>query len=142
MELTLTRHTLAETYTEGNLTFDSVPDVIPTTEDRVRTDGVKVPSETAIPAGRYKVSLDIVSPKFSRYPFYMEVCNGKLPRLLDVPNFTGILFHCGVDEDNSDGCILTNRRKRSLEEAKKHFRRLMEILYAAPDKDDIWITVK
>lgn len=142
MELTLKRHTFCDTYTEGSLTFDTVDDVIPTTEDRVRENGVKVPSETAIPAGRYKVSLDTVSPKFSQYPFYMEVCEGKLPRLLDVPNFTGVLFHCGVNEDNSSGCILTNDRNRPLEESKQHFRRLMEILYAAPDKDDIWVTIE
>ena len=94
MEIFLKRHTFTENYTLGNLTFDNSDIVLPTTEDKVRPKGEKVYGETAIPEGRYKVSLDIVSPKFSQYPFYMEVCEGKLPRLQNVPNFTGVLIHC------------------------------------------------
>ena len=48
---------------------------------------------TAIPRGIYELTLDIVSPKFSKYDFYKEVCNGKLPRLKNVKGFEGILIH-------------------------------------------------
>ena len=50
---------------------------------------LKIPGETAIPKGTYKVTLDVVSPKFSKYPFYMKVCEGKLPRLIDVKGYEG-----------------------------------------------------
>ena len=69
---------------------------------------IKVPGETAIPKGTYKVTLDIVSPKFSKYPFYMEVCEGKLPRLIDVKGYEGVLIHVadGIKRDALlQGCI-------------------------------------
>lgn len=141
MELYLKRHTLADTYTLGNLTFDNCDTVLPITEDKVRPNGEKVYGKTAIPEGRYKVSLDIVSPKFSQYPFYMEVCEGKLPRLQNIPNFIGILIHCGINEENSLGCPILNKRNEPLEKSKEYFRKMMEILSSAPNKDDIWINV-
>lgn len=141
MELYLKRHTYSENYTLGNLTFANEDISIPTVEDKVRPNGEKVYGETAIPAGRYKVSLDVVSPKFSQYPFYMEVCEGKLPRLQDVPGFSGILLHCGINEENSLGCPILNKRNGSLEKSKEYFRKMMEILSSVPDKNDVWINV-
>lgn len=141
MELYLKRHTYSENYTLGNLTFGNYDISIPTVEDKVRPGGEKVYGKTAIPEGRYKVSLDIVSPKFSQYPFYMEVCEGKLPRLQNVPNFTGVLVHCGVNEENSLGCPILNKRNGSLEKSKEYFRKMMEILSSVPDKNDVWINV-
>jgi hypothetical protein len=67
---------------------------------------VKVKSKTAIPRGRYRVTLDVVSPKFSLKPYYKAFCSGKVPKLLDVPGFDGILMHKGVSEKSSAGCII------------------------------------
>ena len=69
---------------------------------------LKIPGETAIPKGTYKVTLDVVSPKFSKYPFYMKVCEGKLPRLIDVKGYEGVLIHVadGIKRDTLlQGCI-------------------------------------
>ena len=60
----------------------------------------KVFGQTAIPAGIYKVILSY-SPKFKR----------KLPRLLDVPHFIGILAHRGLVAENSLGCLLVGENK-------------------------------
>lgn len=141
MELYLKRYTYADTYTLGNITFDNYDISIPTVEDKVRQDGEKVYGETAIPAGRYKVLLDVVSPKFSKYPFYMEVCEGKLPRLQDVPGFSGILLHCGINEENSLGCPILNNRNAPLEKSKEYFIQMMDILKSVPDKNDVWINI-
>jgi hypothetical protein len=65
-----------------------------TLEDTVRL-GKKVPKETAIPAGTYPLILN-VSPKYGKV----------MPRLLDVPNFDGILIHPGNTEEDTWGCIL------------------------------------
>lgn len=61
---------------------------------------IKIPNETAIPLGIYKVAL-IKSPKFGRV----------LPRLLDVPGFEGILIHRGNTNKDTSGCILVGENK-------------------------------
>lgn len=57
----------------------------------------KIKGDTAIPTGTYNIILDIVSSKysnFSKYP-YVKFCGGKMPRLLNVPGYEGILIHAG-----------------------------------------------
>lgn len=142
MEIFLKRHTFTENYTLGTITFDCNSASFPTVEDKVREKGKKIQNKTAIPYGRYRVSLDVVSPKFSQYPFYMEVCEGKLPRLLDVSGFTGILTHCGRNEAQSSGCIIINDYNASLDRSKEYFKSFMGILESAPDKDNIFITIE
>ena len=70
-----------------------------TLEDRVRDLGPngegKVFGATAIPAGIYKIILNM-SQRFQKI----------LPRLLDVPFFTGILIHKGNTAEDTHGCIL------------------------------------
>jgi hypothetical protein len=34
-----------------------------------------------------------------------------LPRLLNVPNFDGILIHNGTDENSTSGCIIVGENK-------------------------------
>ena len=108
----------------------------------------KVYVKTAIPTGRYEVTIDIFSPKFSKYPFYMEVCNGFLPRLKNVPAYDGILFHVmdGVKgADLSYGCIGVGRNKikGGLLEGKDYFKKLYAILVQAKkDGKKIFVTVK
>lgn len=108
---------------------------------------IKVQDETAIPSGRYRITMDVVSPKFSKYPFYMEVCKGKLPRLLDVPGFEGILIHVADGpraEDLLSGCIGIGENKvvGQLTNGKKTFEKVYKLLKAAHDRgEEIWITV-
>lgn len=139
MELILKR-TPNGKFTTGVLTVEGRPEKFPTVEDEVRKDGVKVPGLTAIPAGRYRVTLDVKSPKFSQYDFYMEVCRGYLPRLLDVPGFDGILIHSGRTEQQSSGCIILNDYNAPLERSKEYFRKLYAILET--DRDNLWLTIE
>ena len=117
MKLTIKRTITRNNYTLGELYIDG-QFFCSTLEDRDRgltqsmsvkqIKSMKVPGETAIPKGTYKVTLDIVSPKFSKYPFYMEVCEGKLPRLIDVKGYEGVLIHVadGIKRDALlQGCI-------------------------------------
>lgn len=117
MKLTIKRTITRNNYTLGELYIDG-QFFCSTLEDRDRgltqsmsvkqIKSMKVPGETAIPKGTYKVTLDVVSPKFSKYPFYMEVCEGKLPRLIDVKGYEGVLIHVadGIKRDALlQGCI-------------------------------------
>jgi hypothetical protein len=80
---------------------------------------IKVPHETAIPTGVYKVIVNL-SPAKRR----------KLPRLLDVPGFSGILIHRGNTKNDSSGCILIgeNRVKGKVINSTPYEKRLVEIL--------------
>lgn len=117
MKLTIKRTITRNNYTLGKLYIDGVY-FCDTLEDRDRgltqnmsveqIKSMKVPGETAIPKGTYRVTLDVVSPKFSKYPFYMQTCGGKLPRLIDVKGYEGVLIHVadGPKRDSLvQGCI-------------------------------------
>lgn len=106
---------------------------------------LKKPSITAIPKGTYKITLDVISPRFSSQPFYKEVCNGKLPRLLNVKGFEGVLIHCGNTAQDSSGCILvgTNSEKGKVCNSKDTFKKLYNILKEANNKgEEIIIKIK
>lgn len=117
MKLTIKRTITRNSYTLGELYIDG-QFFCSTLEDRDRgliqnmsieqIKSIKVPGETAIPKGTYRVTLDVVSPKFSKYPFYMQTCGGKLPRLIDVKGYDGVLIHVadGPKRDSLlQGCI-------------------------------------
>ena len=59
----------------------------------------KIMHETAIPRGRYRLSL-VASPKFGPDSILVN----------DVPGYTGILVHSGLNEDHTSGCILVGDR--------------------------------
>lgn len=126
MELILHRKYLKNDYTIGNLYLkDSCGNqkfLCNVLEDKVRdinkngkfdNGEVKVQDRTAIPYGEYKIDMDTVSPKFGnaiKYPKYAKY-GGKLPRLCNVPHFSGILVHCGSDASHSSGCLLVGENK-------------------------------
>lgn len=64
---------------------------------------------TAIPTGRYQVTMDVISPRLSKSNFYKQYGGGRVPRLLNVPAFEGILIHCGNTAKDTDGCILVGK---------------------------------
>ena len=117
MELLLKRIARRETYTIGRLYVDGVY-VCDTLEDKDRglkqSDAYaankrkKVQGQTAIPTGRYQVTLGVKSPKYSLKNAY-DWCGGYLPRVLNVPCFDGILIHAGNTAKDTEGCILVGR---------------------------------
>lgn len=95
---------------------------------------LKVASETAIPTGTYDITLNVISPKFSTKPFYKTYANGsRVPRLLNVKGFEGILIHCGKTEKSSAGCIIigVNKIKGGVIESEETFKKLYPILQEA-----------
>lgn len=92
MEMLLKRGKSTEKSTPGELYVDGKVECY-TLEDVVRP--IKIPGQTAIPAGTYKVIIDM-SNRFKRL----------LPLLIDVPNFSGVRIHPGNTDTDTDGCIL------------------------------------
>lgn len=106
---------------------------------------IKVYGETAIPIGTYKIDMNTISPKFSKYPFYQEVCKGKIPRLIGVKGFNGILIHVADGYKGASlvqGCIGIgkNKIKGGLLEGKETFKKLYSILSSC-NNDQIEIEI-
>lgn len=104
---------------------------------------LKRPSTTAIPRGTYEITLNVVSPRFGSKPFYKEVCDGKLPRLLNVKGFDGVLIHAGNTAEDSTGCLLVgqNKVKGQVINSQATFRELYKLLKDRHDKGEK-ITIK
>ena len=101
---------------------------------------------TAIPTGEYKVQMNVVSPKFSKSDWYVRNCNGaRVPRLLDVKGFDGVLIHSGNTALDTDGCLLVGKNdvKGMVTKSKDYFLQLYNKVYAAYKKgESITITIK
>lgn len=143
MELRVERRWKKEGYTIGILYINGVR-FCETLEDTVRPNGVKIYGKTAIPAGRYRITMDIVSDKF-RNRSWAKPYNGKLPRLLNVPNFEGVLIHVGNRPEDTLGCILVgnNRVKGMVLDSTQRFKELMfKLILANQSGEEIWITIE
>lgn len=123
MKLRLNRKYPKEEYTIGELLIDGKY-FCDTLEDRVRdlTKELKIAGRTAIPEGEYEIIINI-SPRFRR----------KLPRLLDVPGFSGVLIHRGNSAEDTAGCILVgeNKVRGRLVNSTGYELRLLELLERA-----------
>lgn len=108
----------------------------------VNGNGINDDAITAIPRGTYKVTLDVVSPKFSKKDYYKKFCNGKVPRLLNVPGFDGVLMHCGSTAKSSAGCLILgyNKIKGGVIDSQKAFELVYKELLK--DKNNITIEIK
>ena len=117
MELKLKRIALKKEYTIGRLYIDGKY-FCDTLEDTVRdlnkngkfdNGEKKIAGLTAIPYGKYEVTLKVRSPRYSKIQKYIDFCGGYMPRLLKVLDFEGILMHPGTTAKDSAGCILIGK---------------------------------
>lgn len=115
-------YTIGKMYLNGEYFCDTL-------EDAIRP--VKIPNETAIPAGTYKVEVTY-SPRFKR----------NLPLLVDVPNYTGIRIHNGSNKDHTSGCILVgfNTSKGKLTDSRKTSDQLTNLLESLSEPIEIEIS--
>ena len=140
-------YTIGELYINGKFFCHTMED-----KDRGLTQNMplaeikkrKVYAKTAIPSGTYKITMDVRSPKFSnyaKYPNYKRY-GGRLPRLLNVPGFEGILIHIGNDASWSAGCLLVgmNTVKGKVMQSTETFHKLMSELLK--DRRNITITIE
>lgn len=150
MELRLKRIARRSTYTIGKLYIDGeyFCDTLEDTDRGLRQDmplavirATKRKGITAIPTGRYRVTLGVQSPKFSKKAIY-QFCNGYLPRLINVPGYEGVLIHVGNTDKDTEGCLLVGRNTQvgKVLESRKTFIALYDRLLGA--EDEIYITVE
>jgi hypothetical protein len=78
-------------YIDGSWCYYTLED----TDRKLEEGGVKIPGKTAIPRGRFKVTISW-SNRFRRL----------MPHILDVPQFVGVRIHAGNVPENTEGCPL------------------------------------
>ena len=108
----------------------------------------KVAGKTAIPCGRYRVTVR-----------YSRTYKRKMPFLEDVPHFTGIMLHTGnTAEKHSRGCILVGKAVHPTDDAicndkatvigrltdsRITFKKLYSLIDEAIDYGEtVWVVVK
>lgn len=126
MEMILLRKYFGSTYTIGALHIKNQdtgelkyfcdtlePHVIDWGRER------KVWGKTAIPCGRYKVTLR-----------YSSIFKRKMPFLENVPHFTGIMLHTGNSPEDTKGCILVGMATviGRLSDSRATFKKLYELI--------------
>lgn len=159
LRLILERVAKKDTYTVGKLYIEEsdgeLRKICDTLEDKDRGLTSRMPievlrkqkvfGETAIPVGTYKIDMEQLSPRFGAQPFYKKVCSGKVPRLVDVPGFQGVLIHVGNVAKDTHGCILVgdNLEKGKVLNSKTTFTKVYGILKEAhKEGKSITITIK
>lgn len=145
MELTLKRRLSYDDRTIGTLSIDGkyFCDTLEDTERLFwslsnflgKLVGIKVQDKTAIPRGKYRVIM-AYSNRFKK----------RLPLLLDVPQFTGILMHSGNTVFDTSGCLLcgtidpkTNNIKAGT--STPAITKLVALIEEATKKGKVYITI-
>lgn len=89
---------------------DAIEDVVRDDNHNGKIDAgeEKVYGETAIPCGRYYVTFRKTSLKIGNLANH-----GRIPFIHNVNSFSHIRIHNGVDEKNSEGCIILGYNKKT-----------------------------
>lgn len=152
MKLELKRRFRGPNYTIGSLFIngvyecDTIEDVDRGLTDSMSVDEIKakkIYGRTAIPTGTYKIDMNTVSPKFKDRS-WAKFCGGKLPRLLDVKGYEGVLIHVGNKAEDTLGCILVgdNKIKGQVINSTATFQELYgELLKAKVKGEEITINI-
>lgn len=141
------KYTIGKLYVNGIYECDTLEDTDRgLTEDSPLSEiqSKKVYGETAIPTGTYKIDMNIVSPKFKDRS-WAKFCGGKLPRLIDVPGYSGVLIHVGNKPADTLGCILVgdNKIKGQVINSTSTFQELYSLMLKAKVAgEEITVTIE
>lgn len=140
----LPEYTIGKLYIDGEYFCDTLEDT-----DRGLSSDMpfqeiikrKIQGKTAVPTGTYKITMNVVSPRFKNRT-WAKPYQGKLPRLIDTIGFEGVLIHVGNSPEDTLGCILVGKNtiKGKITNSTSTFHSLMKKLLE--DKDNIIITIE
>ncbi|WP_406535458.1 DUF5675 family protein [Methanobrevibacter sp.] len=118
---------------DGTYVCDTLEDADRGLKDSMTLDEIrskKIKDKTAIPQGNYKVTMNVISPRFSKKKYYKDFCGGRLPRITSVKGFDGVLIHIGNTDKDSSGCLIVgyNKEKGKVLNSKQAFEKLYKML--------------
>lgn len=146
MELKLVRKikndefTIGDLFINGNLFCNTLEDKDRGLDNSMSLEEIKskkVYGKTAIPTGTYDITLDVVSSKFKDRT-WAKFCEGKLPRLIDVKGYEGVLIHVGNRAEDTLGCILVGQNATSgfVNNSTDTFKKLYQVLQDSKNKGE------
>ena len=154
MELKVKRKAFEKDYTIGDLFVDGkfVSNTLEDCDRGLTQDmpleeikAKKIYGKTAIPTGTYEIDMNTVSPKFKDRS-WAKPYGGKLPRLIGVKGFDGVLLHVGNTASDSSGCLLVGKNsiKGMITDSTRTFHTLMSkfLLPAKVQGEHITITIE
>ena len=126
------KYTIGKMYIDGQYICDTLEDTDRGLNQNMSLEEIKnkkVYGETAVPTGTYKVDMNTVSPKFKSRT-WAKPYGGKLPRLVLVPGYDGVLIHPGNKAKDTLGCILVGENKAvgQVLNSQVTFKKIMSIL--------------
>lgn len=131
----LPTYTIGKLYIDGEYFCDTLED-----KDRGLTDSMsvseinklKVKGETAIPTGKYKVTVTY-SNRFKKM----------MPLINNVKGFAGIRIHSGNTNSDTDGCVLPgfNKVKGQVVSSRDTYNKLFSKIQAIINKEPITIEI-
>ncbi|WP_140937602.1 DUF5675 family protein [Sphingobacterium lumbrici] len=131
--------TLSECYLDGRFICYGL-------EDLVRE--VKIKGSTAIPAGRYKLRLNIYGGMNARYKRQFTNLHRGMIEISNIPDFSYVYIHIGNNIGDTSGCLLVGDRYKMdndgdyiLEKSAKAYKRLYGLLMDAVAKGEVWMEI-
>ena len=129
------------TSTTGEMRIDGVPQCV-TLEDKCRADNEKkVYGETAIPYGKYKITLRTEGTIFDDYKNRFKDIRNERGTLWirNIPGFEYVLIHVGNYCKDTLGCLLVGSRVVSdveIAESTKAYKKIYPIIADALEKGE------
>lgn len=135
------KYTIGHLYVNGQYFCDTIEDVDRGLTQKMSKEEIlkkKVKHETAIPYGVYIITLKVVSPKYSTKEKY-KFTGGRMPRLLSIPGFEGILMHPGTTQEDSSGCLIVglNKKVGQVIDSFATFQKLWNLFEKANKKNEL-----
>lgn len=136
IEVVLQREVFSPKFTLGRLTVDGKHFAY-TCEDcdrELEAGGVKIPKQTAIPRGYYRLTVRY-SNRFKRL----------MPEIVGVIQFVAILVHGGNTADDTEGCPVIGRVRTNIGVANcaERVATLTKLVEDAEDAgNEVWISVQ
>ena len=109
------KYTIGQLYVDGVFFSNTIEDKdrgLSQTMSLQKILFMKKPGITAIPTGTYEITLSVQSNKYKKSKTMMQFNNAYMPRLLDVPGYSGVLIHPGNTAEDTEGCIIPGKNDK------------------------------
>ena len=131
MRLTLIRianrptYCIGKLYVDGEYLCDTIEDTDRGLDDSMDLEEIKkkkIKGETAIPTGKYMVSITY-SPRFKK----------QMPLIENVKGYSGIRIHTGNTSKNTEGCLIVGKNTKvgMVTDSRNTYNALMKELLSA-----------